>query len=85
MNVEEEGEFPERMLRNVGNDVGNIQKECGGRGNDLGIYRMNVEEDGEYTGGMLRKMGNDVVIYRRNAEEWGMMWESTEGMLRKGE
>ena len=27
-------------------------------------------------------MRNDVGIFRRNAEEWGMMWEYTEGMLR---
>jgi len=27
-------------------------------------------------------MRNDVGIYRRNAEEGGMMWEYTEGMLR---
>jgi len=25
-------------------------------------------------------MGNDVGIYRRNAEERGMMWEYTEGI-----
>jgi len=34
---------------------------------------------------MLRKMGNDVGIFRRSDEEGGMMWEYTEGMLRKGE